>query len=78
MSGTSLTVRLMWNTSSFADTVLPSNVTTIGHLRDHLDNVPANASVNYNGSVITDDSTVLANGASIAIVARDKTGGENA
>lgn len=76
MSDTTLTVRLMWNTSSFAETVLPANVTTIGHLKTHLGNVPANASVNYNGSVVTDDSMSLAQNASIAIVARDKTGGK--
>jgi hypothetical protein len=69
------TIRLMWNTSAFADTTLPSNVTTIGHLKDHLGNVPANASVNYNGVVVTDDSKVLEDGAALAIVARDKTGG---
>ena len=56
MSDSTLTIRLMWNTSAFADTALPSNVTTIGHLKDHLGNVPANASVNYNGVVATDDS----------------------
>lgn len=78
MANTALTVRLMWNTSSFADTVLPDSVTTIGHLKSHLGNVPANASVNYNGAVVTDDSTSLDSGASIAIVARDKTGGDQA
>jgi len=75
MSDSTLTIRLMWNTSAFADTALPSNVTTIGHLKDHLGNVPANASVNYNGVVATDDSKVLEDGAALAIVARDKTGG---
>lgn len=75
MANSALTVRLMWNTSSFADTVLPDNVTTIGHLKTHLGNVPSSASVNYNGSVVTDDNTSLEDGASIAIVAKDKTGG---
>ena len=51
------------------------DVTTLGHLKTHLGNVPATASVNYEGTVNNDDSTVIADGAAIAIVARDKTGG---
>jgi len=72
---TTTTIRLMWNTSAFVDTSLPSNVTTIAHLREHLGNVPTTATMNYNGVEWLDESKVLEDGATLAIVARNKTGG---
>jgi len=71
----SVTIRLMWNTANFADTVLPSDVLTLGHLKTHLSDVPNNASVNLNGTVVSDDSVSLEDGDLVSIVSKDKTGG---
>ncbi len=71
----SVTIRLMWNTANFADTVLPSDVTTLGHLKTHLGDVPNNASVNLNGTVVSDDTVSLEDGDLVSIVSKDKTGG---
>jgi hypothetical protein len=70
-----LTIRLMYGSANFAETSLPANVTTVAHLKQHLGNVPANASVNIDQTVVMDDNTVLTDGASVAIVASNKTGG---
>jgi len=77
MNNTSMTIKLMYNSSNFADTELPSNVTSVGHLRSHL-GVDSRAVVNLDGVVSSDDTTSLRDGGYVAIVKSDKTGGDNA
>lgn len=70
-----MTIKLMFNSSNFADVELPSNVTTVGHLRSHLA-VDSRAVINLDGVVSTDDSKSLSDGGYVAIVKSDKTGGD--
>mgnify|MGYP005828590693 CR=1 FL=1 len=73
-SNNGLTVQLMYGSSSFAPTTLPTNVTTLGHLKEHI-GWSSSSTVNVAGRVVTDDSTELTDGVYIAVVSKDKTGG---
>ena len=64
-------VKLMYNSSTFADRTVTS--TTVGALRTELD-LPHGVTVNVD-SVVANDSTEVKEGSFIAIVASNKTGG---
>tara|TARA_R110002167_G_scaffold229508_2_gene434780 strand:- start:134 stop:355 length:222 start_codon:yes stop_codon:yes gene_type:complete len=69
-----LMIKLMYDSANFAETELPSGVTTVGHLKAYKDIEGSNVTTNVGGIERSDDY-VLTDGAFVAIVTTNKVGG---
>ncbi len=69
-----INIKLMYNSSNFSDLELPSDVTTVGHLKRFKEAEGSNVTVNVNGVERADDA-LLTDGAFVAIVTTNKLGG---